>query len=78
LELSIKQSKTDPYRKGASNFLSKTNKDIDWLMLLWYTALHRENKKSFCFSGQMAQKLTSPIFTSTLATIKKKQLSIAD
>jgi len=69
MELRIKQSKTDPYRQGASIFLSKTNKSICPVNAVVKYLLVQGKQNGLLFLWPDGTKLTRPIFASALATI---------
>jgi len=66
VELRIKQSKTDPYRQGASIFLSKTNSTVN-VVVKYFIALEKQNGPLFLWP--IGTKLTKPIFASALCII---------
>jgi len=69
MELHIKQSKTDPYREGASFFLSKANKSICPVDAVVKYLLVQGKQNGPLFLWPNGTKLTRPIFASALATI---------
>ena len=72
VQLCIKQSKTDPYREGASVFLSKTNKSICPVDAIVKYLIIRGKRNGPLFLWPNGMKLTRPLFASALANILRK------
>ena len=69
IQLHIKQSKTDPFRKGTSIFLSKSHKDICPVCAIVQYLIMRGQQKGPLFLWPDGTMLTRHIFASALVKI---------